>query len=84
MDGSIGSEESVYDTVGDYTDGFAGVGTNTDNTNKNRGIHISNVDELARKLAERINGVLSVDVPDTQVQLLINGTGGNEWTITRY
>ena len=84
MDGNIGSEESVYDTVGDYTDGFAGVGTNTDNTNKNRGIHISNVDELARKLAERINGVLSVDVPDTQVQLLINGTGGNEWTITRY
>ena len=84
MDGNIGSEESVYDTVGDYTDGFAGVGTNTDNTNKNRGIHISNVVELARKLAERINGVLSVDVPDTQVQLLINGTGGNEWTITRY
>ena len=84
MDGNIGSEESVYDTVGDYTDGFAGVGTNTDSTNKNRGIHISNVDELARKLAERINGVLSVDVPDTQVQLLINGTGGNEWTITRY
>ena len=84
MDGNIGSEESVYDTVGDYTDGFVGVGTNTDNTNKNRGIHISNVDELARKLAERINGVLSVDVPDTQVQLLINGTGGNEWTITRY
>ena len=84
MDGNIGSEESTYDMVGDYTDGFAGVGTNTDNTNKNRGIHISNVDELARKLAERINGVLSVDVPDTQVQLLINGSGGNEWIISRY
>ena len=54
------------------------------NTNDNGGVHITNVDEIARTIAEKINGVLSVDVPDTQVQLLINGTGGNEWTISRY
>ena len=54
------------------------------NTNNNGGVHITNVDEIARTIAEKINGVLSVDVPDTQVQLLINGTGGNEWTISRY
>ena len=57
----------------------------TDNTTKkNNGVCITNVDEIARTIAEKINGVLSVDVPDTQVQLLINGTGGNEWTISRY
>jgi hypothetical protein len=55
-----------------------------DNKNQNDGIRISNIDELARTIAEKINGALYVDVPDTQVQLLINGTGGNEWTITRY
>ena len=61
------------------------VGVNGEyNTNQPNGIHIANVDEIARTIAEKINGVLSVDVPDTQVQLLINGTGGNEWTITRY
>ena len=54
------------------------------NTNDNGGVHITNVDEIARTIAEKINGVLSVDIPDTQVQLLINGTGGNEWTISRY
>ena len=54
------------------------------NTNDKGGVHITNVDEIARTIAEKINGVLSVDVPDTQVQLLINGTGGNEWTISRY
>jgi hypothetical protein len=43
-----------------------------------------NIDELAKTIAEKINGSLSIDVPDTQVQLLINGTGGNEWTITKY
>ena len=52
--------------------------------NKTGGIRISNVDEIAKTIAEKINGVLSVDVPDTQVQLLINGTGGNEWIISRY
>ena len=47
-------------------------------------IRIANVDEIARTIAEKINGALSVDMADTQIQLLINGTGGNEWTITRY
>ena len=47
-------------------------------------IRIINVDEIAKTIAEKINGVLSLDVPDTQVQLFINGIGGNEWTITRY
>ena len=58
-----------------------GYGDNPINTS---GIRISNVDEIAKTIAEKINGALSVDVPDTQVQLLINGIGGNEWTITRY
>ena len=40
--------------------------------------------ESGKTIAEKINGALYVDMPDTQVQLLINGTGGNEWTITRY
>ena len=48
------------------------------------GIRIVNVEELAKTIAERINGTLTLDVPDTQVQLYINGTGGNEWTITKY
>jgi hypothetical protein len=51
---------------------------------KTNGIIISNVEEIARTIAEKINGALSIDVPDTQVQLLINGMGGNEWTISRY
>ena len=48
------------------------------------GIRIANVEEIAKTIAEKINGALSIDMPDTQVQLLINGSGGNEWTITRY
>ena len=52
--------------------------------NKTGGIRISNVDEIAKTIAEKINGALSLDIPDTQIQLLINGTGGNEWIITRY
>ena len=54
------------------------------NKQQSGGVHITNVEELAKTIAEKINGSLSVDVPDTQVQLLINGTGGNEWTISRY
>ena len=54
------------------------------NTKTYGGVRISNVDELAKTIAEKINGALYVDIPDTQVQLLINGSGGNEWTITRY
>jgi uncharacterized protein with HEPN domain len=55
-----------------------------ENSNNTGGIRIANVDEIARTIAEKINGSLSVDIPDTQVQLLINGIGGNEWTISRY
>ena len=57
---------------------------NLGNTNQNNGIRITNVDEIAKNIAEKINGALSVDVPDTQIQLLINGIGGNEWIISRY
>ena len=60
-------------------------GSGSDNTtNQTNSIRISNVEEIAKTIAERINGALSVDMPDTQVQLLINGTGGNEWIITKY
>ena len=54
------------------------------NSTQNGGVRIANVDEIARTIAEKINGALSVDIPDTQVQLLINGMGGNEWVISRY
>ena len=62
------------------------MGSNDNNPTQQKpdGIRIINVDEIARTIAEKINGAISVDVPDTQVQLLINGSGGNEWTITRY
>ena len=56
---------------------FGGIGQPKD-------IRIANVEEIAENIAEKINGALSVEMPDTQVQLLINGSGGNEWTITRY
>ena len=69
-------------------EGVQGTNGTEKGTNKgekqNSGIRITNVEEIARTIAEKINGVLSVDMPDTQVQLLINGSGGNEWTITRY
>ena len=52
--------------------------------NQTDGIRIANVDEIAKTIADKINGALSIDIPDTQVQLLINGSGGNEWTISRY
>jgi hypothetical protein len=54
------------------------------NKTTNDGVRIANVEEIAKTIAEKINGALSVDISDTQVQLLINGIGGNEWTITRY
>jgi hypothetical protein len=71
--GSI--KEKVYDFIGGESDS---------NASQTNGIRITNVDEVAKAIAEKINGALSVDVPDTQVQLLINGIGGNEWTISRY
>jgi hypothetical protein len=58
---------------------------NSSNGNVSKsGIQISNVEEIAKTIAEKINGALYVDIPDTQIQLLINGMGGNEWTISRY
>ena len=62
-----------------------GTGLNENVTNNQTdGIRIANVDEIAKTIADKINGALSIDIPDTQVQLLINGSGGNEWTISRY
>jgi hypothetical protein len=69
------TKEKVYDFIGGESDS---------NTSQTNGIRITNFDELAKAIAEKINGALSVDMPDTQVQLLINGTGGNEWVITKY
>lgn len=62
---------------------YYGSGSNN-TTNQTNSIRISNVEEIAKTIAERINGALSVDVPDAQIQLLINGAGGNEWIISRY
>jgi hypothetical protein len=70
----INTNENYYEMGSD---------NNTVNSKYN-GIRIINVDEIAKTIAEKINGALSIEVPDSQVQLLINGTGGNEWTITRY
>ena len=58
--------------------------TTSEDGSETKGIRISNVDEIARNIADKINGSLSLDIPDTQIQLLINGTGGNEWILTRY
>ena len=90
--------KNLMNAMGDNTDAInniEGFGTversqensSTENTNTPKssgGVRIANVDELAKTIAEKINGALYVDIPDTQVQLLINGSGGNEWTITRY
>jgi hypothetical protein len=58
--------------------------SSTDTANQNCSVHITNVEELAKTIAENIHGALAIEIPDTQVQLLINGTSGNEWTITKY
>jgi hypothetical protein len=78
---TFGINNSFTNNIGENN--IIEIDTNND-TNRNKGIHITNVDEIARNIAEKINGVLSVDIPNTQVQLLINGTGGNEWVISRY
>ena len=78
-------DNSIWDKLKNKVGGFIGGNENNYITpNQNDGIRIANVDELAKTIAEKINGSLYVDIPDTQVQLLINGTGGNEWTISRY
>ena len=87
--------KNLMNAMGDNTDAINnmdGKGTSESNiissdentTKTSGGVRIANVDELAKTIAEKINGALYVDIPDTQVQLLINGSGGNEWTITRY
>lgn len=83
------SDGSIFDRIKNKFNNYIGndsyttpVTTNTnDQTN---GIRIINIEELANTIATKINGAISVDVPDTQVQLLINGTGGNEWIISKY
>ena len=85
IDNSNISNVSAYDNTNEKSNGFIEINSNGGGDNgKSGGIRIANVDEVAKAFAEKINGALSVDVPDTQVQLLINGSGGNEWTITRY
>ena len=85
MNNNSDGETSEAEGTSDYTQ-FDSMGTDSNGTGEQNkpGIRISNVDELALTIAEKINGVLSVEVPDSQVQLMINGSGGNEWTITRY
>jgi hypothetical protein len=85
IDNSNISNVSTYDNSNEKSNGFIENNSNGGGDNgKSGGIRIANVDEIAKVFAEKINGALSIDVPDTQVQLLINGSGGNEWTITRY
>ena len=73
---------SMFSNITERVSNSIGEGSNT--TTQTNGVIITNVDEIAKTIAEKINGALSVDVPDAQIQLLINGTGGNEWTITKY
>jgi hypothetical protein len=76
---------SFFDNVKERASDFFGGESNDNSVNiQSNGMRITNVDEVAKAIAEKINGALSVDVADTQIQLLINGTGGNEWTITKY
>ena len=76
---------SIFDNIKDRVGNFIGGDSNDNNTTiQTNSVRIANVDELAKTIADKINGALSVDVADTQIQLLINGTGGNEWTITKY
>ena len=76
---------SIFDNIKERVGNFIGGGSNDNNTTiQTNSVRIANVDELAKTIADKINGALSVDVADTQIQLLINGTGGNEWTITKY
>ena len=80
---------SIFDRIKNKVNSFIGndsyttpATTNTDT--QTNGIRIINVEELANTIAAKINGAISVDVPDTQVQLTINGSGGNEWIISKY
>ena len=81
-DGSLLSR--IKENVANYLESKRNNTSTPTYINNNSSVRIENVDELAKTIAEKINGSLSVDIPDTQVQLLINGIGGNEWTISRY
>jgi hypothetical protein len=85
------SSVSIFDRIKNKFNSFIGNDSyttpatiNTDTDNQTNGIRIINVEELANTIAAKINGAISVDVPDTQVQLTINGSGGNEWIISKY
>jgi hypothetical protein len=85
--GTSGNKKSgsFFDNVKERVSDFFGGESNDNSVSvQSNGMRITNVDEVAKAIAEKINGALSVDVADTQIQLLINGTGGNEWTITKY
>jgi archaellum component FlaC len=84
--GTSGSKRSgsIFDNIKERVSNFIGGDSNDNTTIQTNSVRIANVDELAKTIADKINGALSVDVADTQIQLLINGTGGNEWTITKY
>ena len=88
-DTSNDSEGSIFERIKNRVSDFIGIGSDSnnisDNTQNNSGgIRIINVDEIANTIAAKINGAISVDIPDTQVQLTINGSGGNEWIISKY
>ena len=88
-DTSDDTEGSIFDRIKNKVSNFIGIGSDSNNTSDNTqnsggGIRIINVDEIANTIAAKINGAISVDIPDTQVQLTINGSGGNEWIISKY
>ena len=77
------SSISLFDNIKSKMNGLIGLEPKEE-INQPKGVFIANVDELAKSIANRINGALSIDIPDTQVQLTINGSDGNEWIISRY
>ena len=89
MNTSNDTEGSIFDRIKNKVSDFIGFGSSGNDISSNTqsdggGIRIINVDEIANTIAAKINGAISVDIPDTQVQLTINGTGGNEWIISKY
>ena len=75
---------SLWNNIKEKVSGFTGIDTTPISEEPVSGVRIANVDELAKTIAEKINGSMYMDIPDTQVHLYINGTGGNEWIITKY
>ena len=89
-DSSSDEDGSIFDKLKNKVKNFIGAGSDNNNIDGSvqqtdiNGIRIINVDEIANTIAAKINGAISVDIPDTQVQLTINGSGGNEWIISKY